>query len=43
MGNYFSEPRILSAAFNYQQATDHHLRRPQEVAPGSTMPFGKSQ
>lgn len=32
MGNYFSESQMLSAAFNYQQATDHHLGRPQEFA-----------
>ena len=32
VGDYFSESRMLNAAFNYQRATDHHLLRPQEFA-----------
>ena len=29
IGNYFGEARLLNAAHRFQQATDHHLRRPQ--------------
>ena len=28
LGNHFEEEKILQAAFAYEQATDHHLRRP---------------
>jgi aspartyl-tRNA(Asn)/glutamyl-tRNA(Gln) amidotransferase subunit A len=31
MGDYFSEARLLGAAHRYQQATDWHLRVPQEM------------
>ncbi len=28
IGNYFGEARLLNAAHRFQQATDHHLRKP---------------
>jgi aspartyl-tRNA(Asn)/glutamyl-tRNA(Gln) amidotransferase subunit A len=28
LGNHFEEEKILRAAFAFEQATDHHLRRP---------------
>ncbi len=28
IGNYFSEPKLLNVAHQYQQATDHHLQMP---------------
>jgi aspartyl-tRNA(Asn)/glutamyl-tRNA(Gln) amidotransferase subunit A len=28
LGNHFEEEKILQAAYAYEQATDHHLRRP---------------
>jgi aspartyl-tRNA(Asn)/glutamyl-tRNA(Gln) amidotransferase subunit A len=28
LGNHFEEEKILQAAFAFEQATDHHLRRP---------------
>ncbi|MBI4768667.1 MAG: Asp-tRNA(Asn)/Glu-tRNA(Gln) amidotransferase subunit GatA [Deltaproteobacteria bacterium] len=28
LGNHFEEKKILQAAYAYEQATDHHLRRP---------------
>lgn len=28
IGNYFSEPKLLNVAHQYQQATDHHLQTP---------------
>jgi aspartyl-tRNA(Asn)/glutamyl-tRNA(Gln) amidotransferase subunit A len=28
LGNYFSEAKLLNAAHQFQQATDHHLRKP---------------
>jgi len=31
MGNYFAEAKMLGAAHRYQQATDWHLREPQEA------------
>jgi aspartyl-tRNA(Asn)/glutamyl-tRNA(Gln) amidotransferase subunit A len=31
MGNYFAEAKMLGAAHRYQQATDWHLRAPDEV------------
>ena len=31
MGNYFAEAKMLGAAHRYQQATDWHLRAPQEA------------
>ncbi len=33
IGNYFAEARLLQVAHQLQQATDHHLKRPSEVAP----------
>ena len=32
MGNYFSESRLLNAAHRFQQATDFHLRKPQDLS-----------
>ena len=31
IGNYFAEARMLNAAHRYQQATDWHLRIPEEL------------
>jgi aspartyl-tRNA(Asn)/glutamyl-tRNA(Gln) amidotransferase subunit A len=31
IGNYFSEARLLQVAHQFQQATDWHLRQPNEV------------
>jgi aspartyl-tRNA(Asn)/glutamyl-tRNA(Gln) amidotransferase subunit A len=28
IGNYFSEPRLLNVAHQFQQATDHHTKTP---------------
>ena len=32
IGNYFSEATLLNAAHRFQQATDHHLRKPEAIA-----------
>ncbi len=32
IGNYFSEPKLLNVAHQYQQATDHHLQMPAAFA-----------
>jgi aspartyl-tRNA(Asn)/glutamyl-tRNA(Gln) amidotransferase subunit A len=32
IGNYFSEARLLQVAYQYQQASDWHLRQASEVA-----------
>ena len=32
IGNYFAEAQMLNVAHQYQQATDHHLQSPQDVA-----------
>ena len=32
IGNYFGEARLLNAAHRFQQATDHHLCRPQGLS-----------
>jgi aspartyl-tRNA(Asn)/glutamyl-tRNA(Gln) amidotransferase subunit A len=29
LGNYFAEAKLLNAAHKFQQATDHHLRKPE--------------
>jgi aspartyl-tRNA(Asn)/glutamyl-tRNA(Gln) amidotransferase subunit A len=31
IGNYFSEARMLNIAYQYQLATDHHVRTPQDI------------
>jgi len=32
IGNYFGEAKLLNAAHQLQQATDHHLRQPTGIA-----------
>jgi aspartyl-tRNA(Asn)/glutamyl-tRNA(Gln) amidotransferase subunit A len=32
IGNYFSEPKLLNVAHQYQQATDHHIQMPAAFA-----------
>ena len=32
IGNYFDEARMLNVAHQYQLATDHHTRVPQQIA-----------
>ena len=32
IGNYFGEAKLLNAAHRFQQATDHHLRKPEGVS-----------
>lgn len=32
IGNYFSEPKLLNVAHQYQQATDHHVQMPAAFA-----------
>ena len=31
IGNYFAEARMLNVAHQYQLATDHHDRAPQDI------------
>jgi aspartyl-tRNA(Asn)/glutamyl-tRNA(Gln) amidotransferase subunit A len=31
IGNYFGEAKLLNAAHRFQQATDHHLRKPEGI------------
>ncbi|HQR96745.1 MAG TPA: amidase family protein, partial [Thiotrichales bacterium] len=32
IGNYFSEPKLLNVAHQYQQATNHHIQMPAAFA-----------